>query len=179
MIIKSSKTQIAVFGGGCFWCTEAIFQGLKGVVSVISGYAGGTVPNPTYEQVCGGKTGHAEVTKIEFDPSLISYQDLLKVFFYVHDPTTLNRQGNDVGPQYRSIVLYADDEQKKEASKIIEELKKEGQNIVTELAPLTEFYPAEEYHRNFYLNNPDKPYCQLIIDPKIKKFEEHFKQLLK
>ena len=143
------------------------------------GYAGGTVVNPTYEQVCGGKTGHAEVTKIEFDPSLISYRDLLKVFFYIHDPTTLNRQGSDIGPQYRSIILYSDDEQKREAESIIEELKKEGQNIVTELKPTADFYPAEEYHRNFYLNNPDKPYCQLIIDPKIKKFEEHFKNLLK
>lgn len=171
--------KIAVFGGGCFWCTEAIFQELKGVTSVMPGYAGGEIPNPTYEQVCGGKTGHAEVTKIEFDPSQISYQDLLKVFFYVHDPTTLNRQGSDVGPQYRSIILYADEEQKNEASKIFDELKKDGQNIVTELKPLDEFYPAEEYHKNFYRNNPDKPYCQVIIDPKIKKFEEHFKQLLK
>ena len=173
------EKQIAVFGGGCFWCTEAIFQELKGVVSVMPGYAGGTVTDPTYEQVCGGKTGHAEVTKIEFDPSQISYTDLLKVFFYVHDPTTLDRQGSDIGPQYRSIILYADEEQKEEASRIIDGLKKDGQNIVTELKPLAEFYPAEEYHHNFYKNNLDKPYCQIIIDPKIKKFEEHFKQLLK
>lgn len=171
--------KTAVFGGGCFWCTEAIFQELKGVTSVMPGYAGGKIPNPTYEQVCSGMTGHAEVTKIEFDPSQIYYSDLLKVFFYVHDPTTLNQQGSDVGPQYRSIILYADEEQKNEASKLIDELKKDGQNVVTELVPLKEFYPAEEYHKNFYLNNPDKPYCQIIIDPKIKKFEERFKELLK
>lgn len=171
--------KTAVFGGGCFWCTEAIFQELKGVTSVMPGYAGGKIPNPTYEQVCSGMTGHAEVTKIEFDPSQIYYSDLLKVFFYVHDPTTLNQQGSDVGPQYRSIILYADEEQKNEASKLIDELKKDGQNVVTELVPLKEFYPAEEYHKNFYLNNPDKPYCQITIDPKIKKFEERFKELLK
>lgn len=176
------KTETAIFGGGCFWCTEAIFKELKGVMSVMPGYAGGTTPNPTYESVCGGKTGHAEVIKIEFDPTVISFESLLSVFFATHDPTTMNRQGNDVGTQYRSVVLYANDEQKQQAEAYIKELNEshaDGQPIVTQVQPLTEFYEAEEYHRNYYENNKDQPYCQVVINPKLKKAQEKFKELLK
>lgn len=143
------------------------------------GYAGGTTPNPTYESVCSGATGHAEVTKIEFDPAVISFNDLLTVFFATHDPTTLNRQGNDVGTQYRSIILYTTPEQKQTAEKFIAELNVEGSKIVTRLAPLDVFYPAEEYHRNYYRNNPEQAYCQLVISPKLEKLKEKFNKLLK
>lgn len=173
------QKEIAVFGGGCFWCTEAVFQELKGVASVMSGYAGGTVENPTYDQVSMGTTGHAEVIQIEFDPALISYNDLLTVFFATHDSTTLNRQGNDTGPQYRSIILYSNDRQKQDAEKYIQELKSDGLKVVTEVKPMGEFYPAEEYHRNYYKNNSDAPYCQVIIEPKLKKVQEKFYALLK
>ncbi|KKT81925.1 MAG: hypothetical protein UW79_C0013G0052 [Candidatus Yanofskybacteria bacterium GW2011_GWA2_44_9] len=159
------KNQIAVFGGGCFWCTEAVFAQLKGVVSVMPGYAGGSTPNPTYESVCGGKTGHAEVIKIEFDPEIISYEDLLTVFFAVHDPTTLNRQGNDVGTQYRSIILYTDEQQKIQAENVVSELSKEGDRVVTEIKPLEKFHPAEDYHKDYYAKNPDQAYCRLVINP--------------
>ncbi len=171
--------ETAIFGGGCFWCTEAVYQELKGVSSVLPGYAGGDVPNPTYEQVCSGKIGHAEVAKIEFDPGVISYRDLLTVFFAVHDPTTLNRQGPDIGTQYRSIILYANPEQKKEAEGFITELNKEGERIITEVKPLESFYPAEAYHREYYLNNRSAPYCQTVISPKLEKLKEHFQELLK
>lgn len=174
-----NKIETAVFGGGCFWCTEAVFEELKGVTSVMSGYAGGQTKNPTYESVCSGETGHAEVIKVEFNHQEISYNDLLTVFFATHDPTTLNRQGNDVGTQYRSIILYSDENQKSEAEKFIEELKKDGINVVTEVKSLEEFYPAEQYHRDFYKNNPDQPYCQLVINPKLDKLRERFSQLLK
>jgi len=176
------ETEVAVFGGGCFWCTEAVFDRLRGVVSVMPGYAGGSVENPTYEQVCTGRTGHAEVIRIEFDPGRIRYNDLLTVFFATHDPTTLNRQGNDAGTQYRSIVLYADEEQKREAEKFIEELNRslpQGRPVVTEVKPLGEFYEAEEYHRKYYENNPYQPYCQVIISPKLHKVHERFAELLK
>lgn len=172
-------TKMAIFGGGCFWCTEAIYKMLKGVVSVEPGYAGGTSPDPTYDDVSSGHTGHAEVIKVEYDPELISYNDLLSVFFATHDPTTLNRQGNDVGTQYRSIIL-ADDEQKKEAEAYLRELDgaANGDPIVTEVKLLEKFYPAESYHRDYYARNQDKPYCQLVISPKVKKAKEKFARLL-
>lgn len=174
------KTEVVVFGGGCFWCAEAVFKQLKDVVSVISGYAGGSLGRaPTYEEVCSGKTGHAEVIKIEFDPALISFKDLLTVFFATHDPTTLNQQGNDVGAQYRSIILYTSPEQEKEAHDFIVELNREGQKIVTEVKPLEEFYGAESYHKDFYAKNPNQPYCQVVISPKLEKLKEKFYQLLK
>ncbi len=175
-------TQIAVLGGGCFWCTEAVYQRIKGVISVESGYAGGEMENPSYEAVSSGSTGHAEVIKIEFDPQQVSYRDLLEVFFSVHDPTTKDRQGNDVGTQYRSVILYGNEGQKQEIEKIIKELtdaKAYSNPIITEVAPLNKFFPAEEYHRNYYNQNGNQPYCQLIINPKLKKFKEKFASLLK
>jgi peptide-methionine (S)-S-oxide reductase len=177
-----SKNQIAVFGGGCFWCTEAIFSELKGVVSVMPGYAGGTVEYPTYEQVYTGTTGHAEATKIEYDPALVKFGDLLTVFFATHDPTTLNRQGNDVGTQYRSAVFYTSEEQKREASQFIKDLEDSdpgGRPVVTEVVPLKEFYEAEDYHRDYFKKNPGAPYCQLIIEPKVRKLQTKFANLLK
>lgn len=179
--MNNSNIQIAVFGGGCFWCTEAVFQKLRGVKSVTPGYAGGLVENPTYEQVSNGDTGHAEVIKFEYDPDKISYRDLLEVFFATHDPTTLNRQGNDVGTQYRSVIFYANEEQKLEASKIVQELTAEhaySQSIVTAIEPLTKFYEAEDYHKNYYERNQGQPYCQVVINPKIKKFKEKFASLI-
>ncbi len=175
----SDKNRIAVFGGGCFWCTEAVYGELKGVASIMPGYAGGAVPNPTYEQVCGGTTGHAEAIKIEYDPDIISYDDLLTVFFATHDPTTLNRQGNDIGTQYRSIILYSDEEQKQKAEAFIEKLNETGQKVVTELKPFESFYEAEDYHRQYYLKNSSAPYCQLIISPKLEKLKTRFYELLK
>jgi peptide-methionine (S)-S-oxide reductase len=176
--------ESAVLGGGCFWCTESIFKELKGVVSVVPGYAGGEKPAPTYEEVCAGDTGHAEVIRVEFDPAEISYRDILKVFFATHDPTTLNRQGNDVGTQYRSVILYADHKQKSDAEAVIAELKAAGgyggREVVTELKPLETFWEAESYHRDYYAKNRgENPYCQLVIDPKLKKFRETFRSLLK
>ncbi len=178
----NSKKEVAVFGGGCFWCTEAVFEQVKGVISVKSGFAGGTVPNPTYPQVCTGRTGHAEVARIEFDPTQISYRDLLEVFFATHDPTTLNRQGHDVGTEYRSIILYASDEQKRSAEGCIAELTEAhafDDPIVTEVKPLTAFYPAEEYHDQYYRNNTFAPYCQFVITPKLAKFRKYFADRLK
>jgi peptide-methionine (S)-S-oxide reductase len=178
----TQETNVAVFGGGCFWCTEAVFDELQGVVSVMPGYAGGSVTNPTYEQVCSGRTGHAEVIRIEFKPSQISFNDLLTVFFATHDPTTLNRQGNDVGTQYRSVVLYADEQQKQQAESKIKELNdasSSGQPVMTTVEPLTEFYPAEDYHQKFYANNPFQPYCQFTIPPKLAKLHKQFTNLLK
>jgi peptide-methionine (S)-S-oxide reductase len=178
----TQETKIAVFGGGCFWCTEAVFDELEGVVSVLPGYAGGPVRNPTYEQVCSGITGHAEVIRIEFRPSQTSFDDLLTVFFATHDPTTLNRQGNDVGTQYRSVILYADEEQKRQAESRIKELNDTadyGRPVVTTVEPLTEFYPAEDYHHKFYSRNPFQPYCQLTIPPKLAKLHKQFTNLLR
>ena len=160
----------AIFGGGCFWCLDAVFRKVEGVIDVIVGYAGGKRPNPTYEQVCTGVTGHAEVVKIIFDQNIITYQELLDVFFEIHDPTQLNRQGNDVGTQYRSIILYLDDNQKELALKKINELKLNGINIVTEVKKLENFYKAEEYHQNYFANNPNQPYCQYVIKQKVEKF---------
>ena len=178
----TQRTEVAVFGGGCFWCTEAVFDELRGVLSVVSGYAGGTVNDPTYEQVCGGGTGHAEVIRIEFDPEQISFRDLLIVFFATHDPTTLNRQGNDVGTQYRSAILYANEEQKQHAESFIKELEGAGsfdKPITTTLEPLIDFYPAENYHQKYYANNPFQPYCQVMIPPKLRKLRKQFMELLK
>lgn len=176
------KTEIAVFGGGCFWCTEAIYQELEGVVSVKSGYAGGNVPNPTYEAVCTEKTGHAEVIQVEFNPEKIAYQQLLEIFFGTHDPTTPNRQGHDIGTEYRSIILYSSEEQKKEAETFIKELKKndlKNETLITELKPLDTFYPAEEYHQNYYRNNTLQPYCQLVVHPKLSQFRQKYAAYLK
>lgn len=172
--------QTAVFGGGCFWCTEAAFQDLKGVDRVLPGYAGGQVPNPSYQDVCTGRTGHAEVVKVEFNPDIISFTDLLKVFFTVHDPTTLDRQGNDMGSQYRSIILYAGEEQKQQAEAFIAELNPEFDNrIVTQIEPLTEFYEAEQYHHDYFKKNPNAGYCRAIISPKVAKLRKEFAGLLK
>jgi peptide-methionine (S)-S-oxide reductase len=173
----SSASGIATVGGGCFWCTDAVFSELRGVLEVLPGYAGGTTPNPTYEQVCGGRTGHAEVVQIRFDPAILPYRDLLTIFFTTHDPTTKNRQGADVGTQYRSIVLYHDEAQKVAAEEVIRSL--DGQHlwrgkIVTEVAPLSTFYPAEEYHRNYFARNPAQAYCQFVIAPKVAKLRKQY-----
>ena len=174
-----NKTEVAIFGGGCFWCTEAGVEQRAGVVTIMPGYAGGKTENPTYEQVCSGSTGHAEVIKVEFDRVQTSYDDLLTVFFATHDPTTRNRQGNDVGTQYRSIILYANEDQKRAAEKFIRTLNESGKRVVTELEAWQEFYPAEEYHRRYYQNNASAPYCQILINPKLAKLKDRFDQLLK
>jgi peptide-methionine (S)-S-oxide reductase len=167
----------ATLGGGCFWCLEAVFERLVGVSKVKSGYAGGATRNPTYEQVCGGLTGHAEVVQVTFDPSVIPYRDLLEVFFAIHDPTTLNRQGADVGSQYRSVVFTHSDEQDRMARKLIADLSENGPwgvSLVTEIVPLTEFFPAERYHDEYFRLNPDQPYCRIVIGPKLAKFRQRF-----
>jgi peptide-methionine (S)-S-oxide reductase len=170
---KTNQIEIADFGGGCFWCMEAVFERLPGVISVTSGFAGGTTPNPTYEQVCTETTGHAEVTQIEFDPAKISYAKLLDVFWQAHDPTTLNRQGADVGTSYRSIILYRNEEQKLIAEKSKGEAQKNFKHpIVTEIVPLKKFYPAENYHQEYYDKNTSAPYCQIVIAPKLHKLEK-------
>lgn len=179
----ASKTDTATFGTGCFWCTEALFKELNGVISVMPGYAGGHTVNPTYKEVCSGETGHAECAQIVYDPSKISYDDLLEVFWEAHDPTQLNRQGNDVGTQYRSVIFYHNDEQKRLAEKYKTELDRSGaydKPIVTQIAPLEKFYPAENYHRDYYEYNKDKnPYCSIVIRPKLEKFRKVFKEKLK
>ena len=171
----------AIFGGGCFWCTEAVFKTLKGVSAVKPGYAGGSKKDATYEKVSSGKTGHAEVTYIEYDPAIISYRDLLTVFFASHDPTTINGQGNDIGPQYRSVIFYTTESQKTEAEKFIKDLNAEklGPPVVSEVEPFKEFYEAEDYHKNYYANNKNAPYCQIIINPKLEKVQKQFANLLK
>jgi peptide-methionine (S)-S-oxide reductase len=176
------SSEVATLGSGCFWCSEAVFSELQGVTKVEPGYAGGKVPNPTYEDVCTDSTGHAEVAQVTFDPSVISYRELLEVFFSTHDPTTLNRQGADVGTQYRSVIFYANESQKAEAGKIIRELSDDKvfrNPIVTEVAPLEAFYPAEDYHREYYRRNASKPYCVAVIAPKLSKFRSHWKSKLK
>lgn len=176
----SGRTETAVLGGGCFWCIEAVYQELNGVLKVESGYAGGHVADPSYREVCSGITGHAEVARITFDPATVSFKEILEVFFTVHDPTTLNRQGNDAGTQYRSIILYTSPEQK-----AIAEAGKEAaaelweDPIVTEIVPLEQFYKAEDYHQNYYKSNPNQPYCVYVVGPKVKKFKEKFKEKLK
>ncbi|SPL69551.1 peptide-methionine (S)-S-oxide reductase MsrA [Acinetobacter stercoris] len=171
--------QQALFGGGCFWCVEAVFLQLKGVQKVTSGYAGGRTVNPSYEEICNGDTNHAEVVLIDFDESQISFKQLLDVFFTTHDPTTLNRQGNDVGTQYRSVIYYFNDEQKQQSEQQIEILKADGLNIVTELSPAPTFYSAEEYHQNFFARNPSQGYCNFAIPPKLMKLRNKFQDLLK
>lgn len=178
----STKLDTATFGAGCFWCVEAVFQRLKGVQSVTSGYSGGTLENPTYKQVCTGTTGHAEVCQIVFDPQQIGYIDLLQAFFSSHDPTTLNRQGADEGTQYRSAIFYHSDQQRAEAEKTKKELNAAGafdNPIVTEIAPFTKFYKAEDYHQNYFNENGSQPYCSFVIRPKLEKFKKVFKEKLK
>ena len=173
-------TEIAAFAGGCFWCTEAVFERLKGVVAVTPGYTGGTVPNPSYAQVCSGRTGHAESIRVEFDPGEISYDDLLAVFFATHDPTSLNRQGADVGTEYRSAIFYTTEEQKRLAEAHIRALNEQlPRKVVTEVVPLTEFYEAEDYHQQYYDNNAFAPYCQFVIEPKLHKLYKNFGEMLK
>ena len=174
--------QTIVFGGGCFWCAEAVFSMLKGVISVEPGYTGGNTENPTYEQICTGKTGHAEVIKIVYDPAVIAVRDLLTVFFATHDPSQLDRQGNDVGTQYRSAIFYMTEEQKIEAEKMIAEIdasSTEGDKVVTEVTPLGVFYPAENYHKDYFAKNPEQGYCQLVINPKVEKVQQKFAELLR
>jgi peptide-methionine (S)-S-oxide reductase len=178
----NSLKAVAVFGGGCFWCTEAVFKMLKGVYSVDPGYAGGTAANPTYEQVSTGKTGHAEAVRVEYDPAIVPYERLLTIFFASHDPTTLNRQGADVGSQYRSVVFYTSSEQKEIAEKYIADLNqssKFGDPIVTEVQPLDIFYEAENYHKDYLAHHPNQPYCLLVINPKLEKVKHQFAELLK
>lgn len=174
--------QTATFGGGCFWCTEAVFLELRGVQHVESGYAGGHVANPTYEQVCTKKTGHAEVIQISYDPDVISYEDLLEIFFQTHDPTTKDRQGNDVGPQYRSAIFYHNDQQKNAAESFMARLNESGAfpaPIVTELTEINNYYPAENYHQDYLANNPSNPYCAMVVRPKVDKFRKQFASKLR
>lgn len=173
-------SELATFGGGCFWCTEAVFERVKGVSKVVSGYTGGHEPNPSYEAVCGKQTGHAEAVQVTFDPAVVSYKQLLEIFFATHDPTTLNRQRADVGPQYRSAVFTHSDEQKRVAEGVIAELNQSvfGGKIVTEVKPLDVFYPAEEYHQGFYRENPNQGYCMAVVGPKVAKFRKQFAHLL-
>ncbi len=171
------KMAMATVGGGCFWCVEAVFQRLQGVEKVVSGYAGGTTANPTYKEVCEGTTGHAEVCQITYDPSKVEFKEILEVFWKTHDPTTLNRQGNDVGTQYRSVIFYHDEEQKKIALEYKEKLDKSGifeDPIVTEISPLPTFYPGEDYHQNYFNENPNQPYCRFVVKSKVDKFKEIF-----
>jgi peptide-methionine (S)-S-oxide reductase len=176
------EVESATLGGGCFWCLEAVYEQIQGVVHVVSGYAGGDVPNPSYKLVCTGTTGHAEVVQITYEPEVISFRDILEVFFSIHNPTTLNRQGADVGPQYRSIILYHDKSQKNTAEQVIDELERKnvwGDPIVTELIPLEEFYAAEDYHQEYFRKNPNQAYCQVVISPKVSKFRKRFSERLK
>jgi peptide-methionine (S)-S-oxide reductase len=176
------KLKVATLGGGCFWCLEAVYEQLNGVVQVASGYTGGSVANPSYKQVCSGTTGHAEVVQVTFDPAVVSFKEILEVFFSIHDPTTLNRQGGDVGTQYRSAIFYQSDEQKAIAEMLIQEL--DGAStwdspIVTKVTPLTTFYPAEDYHHKYYRNNKTQPYCRAVITPKLTKFRKQYLTQLK
>jgi peptide-methionine (S)-S-oxide reductase len=182
MAATTAAREIATLAGGCFWCLEAVYDGMKGVESVESGYMGGRTPNPTYEQVCGGETGHAEIVRITFDPAAVSYKELLEVFFVIHDPTTLNRQGNDAGTQYRSAIFYHTPQQKADAEELIARLnaaKLWGRPIVTEVTPATTFHMAEGYHQEYFARNPNQPYCQAVVAPKVAKFRRHFLEKLK
>lgn len=179
--MSENELELATLGGGCFWCLEAVYLELRGVRRVVSGYAGGRVPSPTYEQVCSGATGHAEVVQLAFDPSEISYREILEVFFTIHDPTTLNRQGADVGTQYRSVIFFHSPEQQRTAREVIEELQAQhvwNDPIVTEVAPLPEFFPAEAYHQEYYRRNPGQGYCRVVIEPKVAKFRKQFLERL-
>ena len=178
----SNNLETATLGGGCFWCTEAVFDSVKGVKDVVSGYSGGHKENPTYQQVCSETTGHAEVIQIKFDAEEISYKEVLEIFFGTHDPTTLNRQGNDVGSSYRSAVFYHSPEQKKTAEEVIKELTDEGifdNEIVTEVTEFSKFYPAEDYHQDYFAKNPNQPYCAAVVSPKVGKFRQKFADKLK
>ena len=178
----SKSTETATLGGGCFWCLEAVFDELQGVTDVVSGYAGGSGANPSYQAVCSGLTGHAEVIQVKFNPDEIAFADILRVFFAIHDPTTLNRQGADRGTQYRSVIFWHDETQKAVAAEVIEQLEAADiwdAPLVTELAPLTEFYPAEAYHQEYFRRNPTQPYCQAVVSPKVSKFRQHFAARLK
>lgn len=180
--MENDRRETATLGGGCFWCIEAVFQDLRGVESVVSGYAGGHAPNPSYEAVCSGITGHAEVVQVTFDPEQVSYREILEVFFTVHDPTTLNRQGADVGTQYRSVVFYHSDQQRETARQVIRDLEAEGvweSPIVTQVVPMTEFYRAEGYHQEYFRRNPRQPYCQVVIAPKVSHFRSKYLSKLK
>ncbi len=175
-------TEVATLAGGCFWCLEAVYDQLKGVSAVESGYAGGKVPNPSYQLVCTGTTGHAEVVQIQYDPQVVSFKDLLDVFFTIHDPTTLNRQGNDVGTQYRSAIFYHTPEQKRIAEQTIAEVNKSGvwdKPLVTEVVPLDKYYAAEDYHQEYFANNPEQGYCRVVVAPKVAKFRKHYIDRLK
>lgn len=179
---KPSNLETITLGGGCYWCVEAVYENLDGVKSVVSGFSGGNVANPTYEEVCTGETGHAEVVQITYDKTVTDINEIFKVFFTVHDPTTLNRQGADVGTQYRSVIFYKNDEQRKAAQSIIAELNKAkvyNSPIVTKVEPFKKFYKAEDYHQNYYANNKNQPYCKMVIQPKLEKFEKVFKDKLK
>lgn len=179
---KTSNLETITLGGGCYWCVEAVYENLNGVKSVVSGFSGGKVANPSYEEVCTGTTGHAEVVQITYDKTVTDINEIFKVFFTVHDPTTLNRQGADVGTQYRSVIFYQNAEQKKAAESIIAELNKAkvyDSPIVTKVGPFSKFYKAEDYHQNYYANNKNQPYCKMVIQPKIEKFEKVFKNKLK
>jgi peptide-methionine (S)-S-oxide reductase len=177
-----SRTETVTLAGGCFWCLEAVYEEMRGVTRVQSGYMGGSVPRPTYQQVCGGQTGHAEVARVEFDPDLTTIRDVLEVFFAIHDPTTPGRQGNDVGPQYRSAIFYHSDEQKRVAEEMIRELEAEkafADPIVTEVQPAGEFWPAEDYHNEYFRRNPDQPYCAYVVAPKVSKFRKKFAAMMR
>lgn len=174
--------QLATFGAGCFWCSETLFKDLRGVLTVTAGYAGGRVAHPTYEQVCGGSTGHVEVVRIEYDPTAITFEQLVEVFFLTHDPTTVNRQGHDVGEQYRSVIFTHDESQRTAAERVKKKIEAEhvyDRPIVTPIVPFTNFYPAEDYHQNYYAKNPDAGYCQMVIDPKVAVFRKKFAALLR
>lgn len=180
--MNDERYGVATLGGGCFWCLEAVFEQLEGVERVVSGYSGGEVPNPSYKQVCRGNTGHAEVVQVTFDPDVSTYRQLLEVFFDVHDPTTLNRQGGDVGPQYRSVIFYHDERQRETATDVMEELEEEGRwdgPIVTEVTPLERFYEAEDYHQEYFRENPTQSYCRAVISPKVAKFRKEYVARLK
>ncbi len=177
-----AEPEIATLGGGCFWCLEAVYDEMDGVLSVESGYMGGRVPNPSYRDVCTGKTGHAEAVRVTFDPAISPYRDILEVFFAIHDPTTRDRQGNDVGPQYRSVIFYHSEDQRRTAEDLIRELDAEPawpNPIVTEILPATEFWRAEDYHQEYFRNNPGQPYCAFVVAPKLAKFRDHFRRKLK
>lgn len=180
--MSAPRLEKATLAGGCFWCLEAVFVRVEGVHAVVSGYAGGTTPNPTYREVCYGRTGHAEVVQVEFDPAVIPYREILRIFFAIHDPTTLDRQGNDVGEQYRSAIFHHDDAQRRVAEEVIAELSAErvfGAPIVTQVAPMTGFWKAEESHQQYYERNPDQPYCQFVVAPKVAKLRQSFANRLR
>ena len=180
--MTDKQLEVATLGGGCFWCLDAVYRDVAGVARVVSGYAGGHVPNPTYEQVCGKRTGHAEVVQVWYDPAIIGYEDILTIFWRIHDPTTRDRQGNDVGPQYRSIILTHDEAQRAAAEKTRDQAVADGvwrDPIVTEIVPFDTFYEAEEYHQDYFANNPYQPYCVYVVDPKVRKFRKSFQDKLK